>query len=216
VRRLEDEVSQALALGRLAPPALDPPDGRWDDGGREGPAAASEGAVELRGGSSSAEESEGRLVGGRASSAEGSEGTVVGGGSDSARGREAPAPAASPAQTGARPSLFGKTVAFFFTAPRDVGRLFRGTLATVQRRIEQKNGRTASESEALEAMLEHAFATWGLAHAELQREHAVFERDGWRCTFPGCTSYGNLNDHHLDYRSWGGSDDLSNRTALCL
>jgi hypothetical protein len=138
VRRLEDEVSQALALGRLAPPALDPPDGRWDDGGREGPAA------------------------------------------------------------------------------RDVARLFRGTLATVQRRIEKKNGRTASESEALEAMLEHAFTTWGLANAELQREHAVFERDGWRCTFPGCTSYGNLNDHHLEYRSWGGSNDLSNRTALCL
>jgi hypothetical protein len=105
---------------------------------------------------------------------------------------------------------------FFFTAPRDVAPVVRGALATVQRRIERKNGRTASESEALDASLEHAFETWGLANAELQREHRVFERDGWRCTFPGYTSYGNLHDHHLDYRSHGGSDEFSNRTTLCV
>jgi hypothetical protein len=40
-----------------------------------------------------------------------------------------PAEDAEP-QTGARPTLFGKTVAFFFTAPRDVARLFRGALAS--------------------------------------------------------------------------------------
>jgi hypothetical protein len=28
---------------------------------------------------------------------------------------------------------------------------------------------------------------------------------------PGCTSYRNLHDHHIHYRSAGGSDDLSNR-----
>ncbi len=104
----------------------------------------------------------------------------------------------------------------FFTAPCDVARVFRGALATVQRRIERKHQRTASESEALDAILEHAFETWGLANAELQREHRVFERDGWRCTFPGCTSYGNLQDHHIEYRSHGGSDALSNRTSLCV
>jgi hypothetical protein len=97
-----------------------------------------------------------------------------------------------------------------------VARLFRGALATVQRRIERRNGRTASESEALDAMLEHAFETWELANAELRRAHRVFERDGWRCTFPGCTSYGNLQDHHLEYRSRGGSNALWNRTTLCL
>ncbi len=129
--------------------------------------------------------------------------------------RVAGAPAQD-SQTGAQPTPFPKTMAFFFTAPRDVARVFRGALATVQRRIERKNGRTASESEALDAILEHAFETWRLANAELQREHRVFERDGWRCTFPGCTSYGNLHDHHLDYRSHGGSDDFSNRTTLCV
>jgi hypothetical protein len=166
VRRLDDEVSRALALGDFEPPPLDPPAGTWDDGRAEEPA----------------------------------------------RGE----PADAEPQTGARPTLFPKSMSFFFTAPRDVARLFRGALATVQRRIEHENQRTASESEALDAMLEHAFETWQLAHAELQREHRVFERDGWRCTFPGCTSYGNLNDHHIEYRSHGGSNDLSNRTTLCL
>jgi hypothetical protein len=123
---------------------------------------------------------------------------------------------ASDSQTGAYPTTFPKTMTFFFTTPRDVARFFRGALATVQRRIERRNGRTASESEALDAILEHSFETWGLANAELQREHRVFERDGWRCTFPGCTSYGNLHDHHLEYRSHGGSDELENRTTLCV
>ena len=119
-------------------------------------------------------------------------------------------------QTGAHPTIFPKSMSFFFTAPREVARLFRGALATVQRRLEHARHRTASEGEALDAILEHAFETWGLASAELERQHRVFARDGWRCTFPGCTSYGNLQDHHIEYRSHGGSDALANRTALCV
>jgi hypothetical protein len=44
---------------------------------------------------------------------------------------------------------------------------------------------------------------------------AVYIRDGWRCSAPGCTSRRNLEDHHLIYRSHQGTDDLSNRTCLC-
>src|SRR5206468_4174954 len=91
-------------------------------------------------------------------------------------------------QTGAHPTAPGETIKLFFTAPADVARL-QVVLATVQRRIERKSGRTASESEALDAMLEHCFATWAPASARIPREHRVFERDGWRCTVPGCTSY---------------------------
>ena len=43
----------------------------------------------------------------------------------------------------------------------------------------------------------------------------VYARDGWRCTAPGCTSRRHLEDHHVVYRSQGGSDSLSNRTCLC-
>ena len=107
------------------------------------------------------------------------------------------------------------TGTLFFAAPVDVARLFKAVLATVQRRIEKLNRRTASESEALDAMLEHCFETWALPNAKVQREHRVFERDGWRCTVPGCSSYRNLHNHHIRFRSKGGPDDLWNRTALC-
>jgi hypothetical protein len=114
-------------------------------------------------------------------------------------------------QTGAHPTVekseeecLGSqagTATLFFPAPVDVARLFKAVLATVQRRIERRNGRTASESEALDAMLEHCFETWALPNAKVRREHRVFERDGWRCTVPGCSSYRNLHDHHIQYRS---------------
>jgi hypothetical protein len=101
-----------------------------------------------------------------------------------------------------------------FGCPRDVARLFRAVLATVQRRIERRSDRPASESEAFGAMIDHALESWG-ARAKVPPEHRVFARDGWRCTAPGCTSYRNLHDHHIRFRSAGGSDDLSNRTTLC-
>jgi hypothetical protein len=47
------------------------------------------------------------------------------------------------------------------------------------------------------------------------RAHRVFERDGFRCTVPGCTSQRNLHAHHVLFRSAGGSDDDANLTTLC-
>jgi 5-methylcytosine-specific restriction endonuclease McrA len=41
------------------------------------------------------------------------------------------------------------------------------------------------------------------------------QRDGWRCTVPGCTSYRNLHAHHVVFRSVGGSDAEENLTTLC-
>ncbi|MGH7338406.1 MAG: HNH endonuclease, partial [Myxococcota bacterium] len=118
-------------------------------------------------------------------------------------------------QTGAHPTVPNETIHLFFTAPADVARLFQSVLATVQRRIERKSGRTASESEALDAMLEHCFAAWSPVDPKIPPDHRVFERDGWRCTVPGCTSYRNLHSHHIVFRSDNGPDDAWNRTALC-
>ena len=64
-------------------------------------------------------------------------------------------------------------------------------------------------------MLDHALAAWGADDARVARTHRVFARDGWRCTAPGCTSFRNLHDHHIVFRSAGGSNDLGNRTTLC-
>jgi len=48
-----------------------------------------------------------------------------------------------------------------------------------------------------------------------RRGARIYERDGYRCTVPGCTSRANLEDHHVVYRSRGGGDEPENRVTLC-
>jgi hypothetical protein len=103
---------------------------------------------------------------------------------------------------------------FFFRAPRSVARIFRAVLATVQRRIERAENRTSSQSEALDWMFEHVFEAWG-RWRPVPKKYRVFERDGWRCAVPGCSGYRELHDHHIVFRSAGGSDALENRVTLC-
>lgn len=43
----------------------------------------------------------------------------------------------------------------------------------------------------------------------------VLERDGWKCTYPGCGARAHLEVHHLRYRSHGGPDEPWNLTVLC-
>jgi hypothetical protein len=105
----------------------------------------------------------------------------------------------------------------FFAAPPEVAQLFRCALATVQRRLDHLHRRPASQGEALSEMIAHALATW-LTHDpgdRTRRDTRVFERDGWRCTVPGCSSYRNLHGHHIVFRSQCGSDELANLTTLC-
>ena len=66
------------------------------------------------------------------------------------------------------------------------------------------------------AMLEEFVHVWDDPQSVPGRHHRqVYPRDGWRCTAPGCTSRKNLEDHHVRYRSRGGSDEMTNRTCLC-
>jgi hypothetical protein len=108
-----------------------------------------------------------------------------------------------------------ETARFFFAAPPDVARLFRAVVCSVRRQVERMSGRLPSEGAAIEWMFDHAFEAWGAKDRRIAREHRVFERDGWRCTVPGCSSYRNLHDHHIVFRAAGGSNDLCNRTTLC-
>ena len=64
-------------------------------------------------------------------------------------------------------------------------------------------------------MFDHCIDAWWRRERHTPPEHRVFERDGWRCTVPGCTSYRNLHAHHVVYRSAGGGDDDANLTTLC-
>ena len=85
-----------------------------------------------------------------------------------------------------------------FWAPPEVAALFEALVARV----------------GLEAMLDHAIATWLEAGAQFD-DYADFERDGYRCTVPGCTARRNLQSHHIRFRSARGPDVDWNRTTLC-
>ena len=101
-----------------------------------------------------------------------------------------------------------------FIGPADIVQLFRAVLCTVRRRMERHEGRLPTEGEALGAMLDHVFFAWGLDQKTDVR-HKVFARDGWRCAVPGCTSMRNLHSHHIRFRSAEGSDAPENRITLC-
>ncbi len=63
-----------------------------------------------------------------------------------------------------------------------------------------------------ERLLEHVVGEW-----EALPRHAdpIFARDGWRCAVPACEARGNLHDHHLQFRSLGGSNAQANRVTVC-
>jgi hypothetical protein len=95
--------------------------------------------------------------------------------------------------------------------PRDVAALFRAVLRTFCLRT----GRPLREGEAFEGLLELALRAWTERAPGARRPDPVIERDGYRCTVPGCTSRRNLYDHHVLFRSRGGSNAADNRITLC-
>jgi len=116
-------------------------------------------------------------------------------------------------QIGARPMGCEETLetaVWVAHVPADVARLFRACLCSVARRFGLRPG------AALELIFLHCRASWKPSFVRRPvRDYRVFERDGWRCTVPGCTSYRNLHAHHVTFRSRGGSDEDANLTTLC-
>jgi hypothetical protein len=67
------------------------------------------------------------------------------------------------------------------------------------------------------ALLEDAAIAWDDPRALPRRPgDAVYRRDGFRCTAPGCTARATLQDHHVVFRSRGGGNHAENRVALCV
>jgi len=99
--------------------------------------------------------------------------------------------------------------------PRDVAWLFRAVQADFHARLRTAELGAASESAVFAAVLDHAISTWTLHDPTRRRPNPVFGRDGYRCAVPGCSSHRNLHDHHIVFRSAGGSDALGNRITLC-
>jgi hypothetical protein len=65
---------------------------------------------------------------------------------------------------------------------------------------------------ALARLLQHVEAEW---RSQPKHRDPIFERDGWRCTVPACTSRRKLHDHHVIFRSRGGDGSRKNRTTVC-
>jgi hypothetical protein len=61
-------------------------------------------------------------------------------------------------------------------------------------------------------LLAHAVAEW---RGRPRHPDPIFERDGWRCQVPACTSRRALHDHHVVFRSQGGDNSRPNRITIC-
>ena len=81
-------------------------------------------------------------------------------------------------------------------------------------------GEVISVGEALARMADHFVSVW---REEVEREkkraskrrREVLLRNRGFCAFPGCTRAAE-HDHHVTYRSRGGSDEVWNRLGLCV
>jgi len=68
----------------------------------------------------------------------------------------------------------------------------------------------------LMGLLEEYIATWDPPDAKGMGKHfKIHARHGMRCTAPCCTGKRNLEGHHINHLSQGGSDQPDNLTSAC-
>jgi len=99
--------------------------------------------------------------------------------------------------------------------PPDVALLYAGVRESVRARLRASGAGAASEGEVFAEMLGRALRAWTLRDPASRRPDLVVVRDGYRCAVPGCMSRRNLQDHHIRFRSAGGSNEEGNRITLC-
>ncbi len=91
----------------------------------------------------------------------------------------------------------------------------RHLVATAVQAARERSEGHVTSGEALAAIAEHFIATWkGQVRKPPPRRRRVLGRKAGRCQVPGC-SRSATHEHHVVYRSRGGSDDESNRAAVC-
>jgi 5-methylcytosine-specific restriction endonuclease McrA len=98
-------------------------------------------------------------------------------------------------------------------APEEVAEHF----ASLLRRVRRMHRYLLDDGQCVVWMLIRFAAEWAKPELEaLHRQYAIFERDGWLCGSPRCTARGHLEEHHLTFRSQGGSDAAANRSTRCV
>jgi len=115
----------------------------------------------------------------------------------------------------ALPGGVREEVTVSFHEPAESARFFRAALEEVRQRLARGWSVPVSEGEAFEAMLDHAIASWSERDTWARRDRRIFQRDGWRCAVPGCTSHRSLQVHHVVFRSHGGGDEPEHWITLC-
>jgi len=101
-------------------------------------------------------------------------------------------------------------------APRDVMRTIVAAILSA-RRWSAGEGRPINTGEALALIADHFHGVWS-RHKRKQPSPAlqkVLDRNGGSCDVPGC-SLPARHEHHIRYRSHGGTDDPWNKTKLCV
>jgi len=109
-----------------------------------------------------------------------------------------------------------------FEAPEDVANVFVSALEAAAAHVDRTASGPRPRGERPRARLvrglawivEHAIAAWRQQGSAFH-DYADFERDGFRCTAPGCSARRELRSHHIVFRSAGGPDEPWNRTTLC-
>ncbi len=99
--------------------------------------------------------------------------------------------------------------------PVEVAALVRAVMSALRSRWIAKTRRIPTDAEVFGAMLAIAEETWLGREPGARKPDPVFERDHYRCAVPACSSRRNLHDHHIQFRSAGGGDELENRITLC-
>jgi hypothetical protein len=101
-----------------------------------------------------------------------------------------------------------------FVEPQ-VAEMWRDTVRKTRTTVRE----SLEEWEVLAIVLKEFLLVWDNSETRRQRrENPTLERDGWRCTAPGCRSMGTgrLQEHHVIFRSHGGPEtDPRNLTTLC-
>ena len=103
-----------------------------------------------------------------------------------------------------------------FTAPPEPASIWFRAMEACQRLI----GNDAPTWRCLEMIVDHFLLVWAPErdpeHVTTGYPNAVFQRDGWRCTVPGCRLRANLTPHHIVKRSRGGGNEMTNLTTVCF
>jgi hypothetical protein len=93
--------------------------------------------------------------------------------------------------------------------------ILQRAIAHVRRARAPDGGPPLADSACMEVLLDEFLRSYADVAATMRASYPLFERDGWRCSVPGCSAHGPLHLHHIVFRAHGGGDEAGNLTSMC-